>query len=219
MRKFILTGLITAITTLTYGQDLTTVDKESLKTELKRLLKDDQKYRSLISYGTLRQETVDSIKNLSTDDQMKFKMSNMRKLDKKLSDSLWTMQNNIDMENIIALEKIVIKYGWPSDKRLGDKISAEVLLFHTPTIKVESMESLLLKEVKEKRMEPNQYAMFVDNMRLKHGKSQLYGSNIEFSRELMKEMPPTIHNIETTNKARIEIGLETLKDGEYRTKK
>jgi hypothetical protein len=35
----------------------------------------------------------------------------------------------------------------------------------------------------------------------------------------MKEMPPTVDNIETTNKARIEIGLEILKEGEYRTKK
>ncbi|MCA6368868.1 MAG: hypothetical protein IM631_05415 [Cytophagales bacterium] len=219
MRQFILTGLVTVIMTMAYGQDLKNEDMELIKTEIQRMLKSDQKYRSLLSYGTLRQETADSIKSLSNDEQMKFMMSNKKKLAKNISDSLWTMQNNLDLENIIALEKIVTKYGWPSDNRLGVKISAEVLLFHTPTKKIESMETLLLKEVKEKRMDPNQFGMFVDNMRLKHGKSQLYGTNIEFSRELMKEMPPTVDDIETTNKARREIGLEILKEGEYRTKK
>jgi hypothetical protein len=219
MRKFILTGLVTIVIGLTYGQDLKSADKELLKTEIQRMLKDDQKYRLLISYGTLSQRTVDSIGNLTNDEQMKFAMSNKKKLNKNISDSLWTMQNKIDMDNIIALENIVLKYGWPSDKRLGDKVSVEGLLFHTPTIKIASMESLLLKEVKEKRMDPKQYGMFVDNMRLKHGKRQLYGTNIEFSRELMKEIPPIVDNIEITNKARIEIGLEILKEGEYRTKK
>ncbi len=218
MRKFVLIVLAIIIETFTYGQDINNTDKELLKAQLQSMLKNDQKYRLLISYGTLRQETIDSIKNLSNDEQMKYKMGNKKKLAKNVSDSLWTIQNNIDLENILALENIVIKYGWPSDNRLGEKISAEVFLFHTPTTNVEALETLLLKEVKDKRMDPKLYGMFVDNMRLKHGKSQLYGTNIEFSSELMKEMPPTVDNIENTNNARREIGLNPLKEGEYRTK-
>jgi len=102
MRQFILTGLVTVIMTMTYGQDLKNEDKELIKTEIQRMLKSDQKYRSLLSYGTLRQETADSIKSLSNDEQMKFMMSNKKKLAKNISDSLWTVQNNLDLENIIV---------------------------------------------------------------------------------------------------------------------
>ena len=88
MRQFMLTGLVTVIMTLTYGQDLKNEDKELIKTEIQRMLKSDQKYRSFLSYGTLRQETADSIKSLSNDEQMKFMMSNKKKLAKNISDSL-----------------------------------------------------------------------------------------------------------------------------------
>ncbi len=219
MMNFTLTStILLTFSIIAHGQDLRSIEKELLKAELNKLLKDDQKYRSLISYGCLEQEKVDSIKKLSREEQMKYLIYNKKQLNGKISDSLWTLQNKIDMENILSLEKIILTYGWPSDERLGEDISAEVLLFHTPTSKVTSMEIMLLEEVLAKRMAPNLYAMFVDNMRLKHGKNQLYGSNIEFSRESGKEMPPTIDDIVVTNKLRKEIGLIRLKEGEYRTR-
>jgi hypothetical protein len=220
MIKYFLIGLLT-ISSFSFlsGQNLSTAEKESLTKAIKVLLANDQKYRSFLSYGTLRQELIDSIENLSDEDQVNLMVNNTRKLDKQTSDSLWILQNKIDLENINTLEKMVVKHGWLSETRLGSKISCIVLLFHTPTIKIQTMESLLLKEVKNKRMDPKEYGLFVDNMRLKHGKSQLYGTNAEFSKELMKEMPPTLESIEVTNNARRAIGLTVLKEGEYRIKK
>lgn len=212
------TLLLSIITLLASGQHLSNSEKDSLKAEIRRLLENDQKYRSILSIGTLRIETVDSIKNLSCEAKLNFYATNKLTLDKRVSDSLWNLQSQIDFENISKLEEIIKKFGWPSNSRLDDKISAEVLLFHTPTNKVAAMESLLITEVKEQRMDPKQFAMFIDNIRLKHKQKQLYGTNTEFSRELMKEMPPAIDDIAITNNARRKIGLEPLKEGEYRIK-
>jgi hypothetical protein len=72
-------------------------------------------------------------------------------------------------------------------------------------------------EVIAKRMEAKLYAMFYDNIKEKIlQEPQLYGSNGVFDSEIMTIGAPIIVDIEKTNKARKEIGLPELQEGEYK---
>lgn len=190
----------------------------ALTEELNEMLLSDQQYRVKISFGTLEQEFIDSIYALPDGEQMNFHMNNKKKLPKATEDSLWAVQNAIDLANINRLQEIVCTYGWPAREKFQLKTSALLFLTHCPTEKVEKMKELLYTEVKEGRMGSLEYAMFVDNMLLKHGEMQLYGTNKRFDRELKKVISPSLKDIEASNKARIDIGLEPLKEGEYRIK-
>ena len=190
----------------------------AISTELNEMLISDQQYRVKISFGTLDQRFIDSIYALPDAEQMNFWMNKKQKLPKAVEDSLWALQHAIDLANINRLQEIICAYGWPAREKFQLETSPLTFLFHCPTEKVEEMKNLLYAEVKEGRMEPLGYAMFVDNMYLKHGRMQLCGTNQEFNRELKKVMPPSLKDIEASNKARIDIGLEPLKEGEYWTK-
>lgn len=204
---------------LSFGVSLAQLPEiAGISKELNEMLIRDQQYRVKISFGTLDQRFIDSIYALPDPEQMNFWMDKKQKLPKTIEDSLWQLQNAIDLANINRLQEIVCAYGWPEREKFKLETSALLFLTHCPTEKVEEMKALLYAEVKEGRMEPLAYAMFVDNMHLKHGERQLYGTNQEFNRELKKVMPPSLKDIEASNKARIDIGLEPLKEGEYRAK-
>lgn len=75
-----------------------------------------------------------------------------------------------------------------------------IYLCHTPKETIEKMQALLFEEVQAKRMAPNRYAMYVDNMRKKaFGKNHLYGTGNEFAPKTNSIGPPFIENIDNTN--------------------
>ena len=194
--------------------------KAALLTELKQMVKRDQLHRTYISIGTLDQSLIDSIRQLPTIDQIKFRQKHPTELSKREKDSLWAIQRKIDLENTDRLYKIVKEYGWLNKTALDSVIDPMIFLFHTPKETIEKMQKLLLGEVKEKRMEPLLYATYVDNMRKKAlGKNQLYGTGDEFDSVTNSILPPFIENIEITNQERKKIGLPALKQGKYRTER
>ncbi len=141
-------------------------------------------------------------------------------LTKKQEDSLWDIQNGMDLKNTNRLYEITQEYGWLNETQLDSVIDPMLFLFHTPKETIEKMQTLLFEEVQAKRMESNKFAMYVDNMRKKaYGKNQLYGTGDEFDPKTNSIVPPFIENIDSTNIERKKIGLPELKKGEYRTEK
>lgn len=199
---------------------LTESEKEVLITELKVMLQSDQYNRSFLSVGSLNQKLIDSVGELSTDDYISFKQSYKSELSKEQKDSLWDIQNAIDLNNTNRLYEIVQSYGWLSEAKLDSLIDPMIFLFHTPKETIDKMQTILLSEVQEKRMLPSKYAIYVDNMRKKaFGKHQLYGTGDEYDSKTNTIGPPFIENIDSTNFERNKIGLLELKKDEYRTQK
>ncbi|WP_299547079.1 hypothetical protein [Seonamhaeicola sp.] len=194
--------------------------KAELIAELKAMKQADQLNRSYISIGTFDQKLIDSTKNMPTQEYLNFRQSHKSELTKKQEDSLWTIQKEIDLKNTNKLYDIVKSYGWLNQTQLDSVIDPMLFLFHTPKETIEKMQTLLFEEVKAKRMEPNKFAMYVDNMRKKAlGKYQLYGTGDEFDPKTNSIVPPFIENIDSTNIERKKIGLPELKGGAYRTEK
>lgn len=201
-------------------KELTESVKAELKAELVKMKETDQLNRSYVSFGTFNQMLIDSIKELSTQGYISFMQTHKSELSKEQEDSLWNIQNKIDLKNTNRLYEITKEYGWLNQTKLDSVIDPILFLLHTPKETIEKMQTLLLEEVQAKRMEPLKYAMYVDNMRKKaYGKHQIYGTGDEFDPKTNSIAPPFIENIDSTNIERKKIGLPELKEGEYRTEK
>jgi sulfur transfer protein SufE len=206
--------------------NLTEVQKKEIIKELDGMGELDQKYRMIISAGTLDTSLLNEYKELMKEGDIK-KVMNFKakgyKIEKQQLDSLWKLQHTIDFDNYKKLKAIIQKYGYPSGKRLG--IYNDMLAPHLvhppievkPVIYLDEMRTLLLVEVKNKRMNAKAYAQFYDNIKHKILREpQLYGMNRSFNPITKSIDLPEIGNLEKANKAREEIGLPALKEGEYK---
>jgi len=201
-------------------KELSESKKVELIAELKKMKEEDQLNRSYISYGTFDQKLIDSIKVLSTQEYISFMQTHKSELTSEQKDSLSNIQNTIDLKNTNRLYEITKEYGWLSKSKLDSIIDPMIFLFHTPKETIEKMQALLFEEVQANRMNPNKFAMYVDNMRKKvYGKSQLYGTGGEYDPKTNSILPPFIENVDSSNIARKKLGLPELKEGEYRTEK
>jgi hypothetical protein len=138
------------------------------------------------------------------------------KVQKSLEES-YKQNQEIFLHNTLILESFTEDYGWPSEEILGEKSKVSPMLFNIPLSKYEDMQPLLYQEMKAGRMEAILYAKFIDNMRLNQDRLQLYGTFVEFDKD-MKLSLPVIENLEATNQARKEIGLPPLEAGNYSLK-
>ena len=201
-------------------KELSESKKAELIAELKEMKEADQLNRSYISLKTFDQNLIDSVNKLTIEENIKFTQTHQSELSKMQVDSLWSIQNKIDLKNTNQLYDIIKEYGWLSRAKLDSVVNPMLFLFHTPYETIEKMQTLLMEEVKANRMEPIKFATYVDNMRKKaFGKNQLYGTGDEFDPKTNSIVPPFIENIDSTNIERKKIGLPGLKEGEYRVEK
>ncbi|WP_019039398.1 hypothetical protein [Psychroflexus tropicus] len=201
-------------------KELSESKKAELIAEFKEMKEADQLNRSYISLKTFDQNLIDSVNKLTIEENIKFRQTHQSELSEEQIDSLWSIQNEIDLKNTNRLYEIIRDYGWLSKAKLDSVVDPMLFLFHTPKETIEKMQNLLIEEVKANRMEPIKFATYVDNMRKKaYRKNQLYGTGDEFDPKTNSVVPPFIENIDSTNIERKKIGLPELKQGEYRTEK
>lgn len=204
--------------------ELSEIDKRLLNDRIARILEKDQQFRSYLSYHTTDDEKIAELNKLDAKGMMEAMTQNKGALSAETTELLKKLQLKNDKENLKEFLAIIEEYGYPSAERLGVKADKLfVLLLHPPVEKgqVESHTKMLceklLPEVKAGRMKPKLYAMFVDNMRGKILRlPQIYGTNQQYDRATGKILPPKIEDLDKANRARQEIGMPELKDGEYR---
>lgn len=189
----------------------------NLKEEMIQMLENDQENRNYISIGTFDGTLIDSVSKLEMSDYIAFRRSFESQLTDEQEDSLWAIQHRYDSANTFRLFEIIDQYGWLTESQLDSAINPMIFLFHTPKFTIDSMTHVLYKEVRAGRMDPLDYATYVDNMRKKvFGIRQLYGTGQEFDAKSGKILPPIIDDLDSTNTARIAIGLDELDSGQYR---
>lgn len=187
----------------------------------------DQKYRKYLAENTLDDQIlakVDSVfDNHGMQAGLSYRLSLNLTLEKHIVDSLWQLQHQLDFENHLLLRGMLNTYGYLPKSILKDKHYIQVLLLlHPPKdwdvrLYQKAYSKLFLQEIKEGRMPAKDFANFYDNMQAKIlREAQLYGTNKQFDPESKTILPPMIKSIDETNKARKEIGLAPLKEGEYR---
>jgi hypothetical protein len=138
-------------------------------------------------YQRLRQERIDAYRNKIKIDSLKLDFSLIKQLDtidekdqryrgelmKQLTDSqkkeLWEKQTQLDKENLIAIEKIFEKYGYPGFSLVGVKHSstAFMVIHHYPDIKIKEKYLPFLEEaVKKKKLSDGDLAALKHRIKL-----------------------------------------------------
>ncbi|SHE84406.1 DUF6624 domain-containing protein [Chryseobacterium vrystaatense] len=136
-----------------------------LKKELAQIYKDDQIYRELTQPNITPERKAEIIKekNLSTED---------------VSTGLIKLMDDQDQKNLVKVEKIIEKYGYPGKSLVGEPENYAVwyVIQHSP--KIEKYFPLIKKAADEKELPFRLYAMMLDRKLMYENKEQIYGTQI-----------------------------------------
>ncbi|MEM8712402.1 MAG: hypothetical protein AAGG01_15730 [Planctomycetota bacterium] len=198
---------------------LAPLELKALADEIGEMARLDQLHRSAVQWGTTDPAELARLDALDDDATMAEWIRRNREgieLPKEVRDELMVKQNVLDKANVIRLGEIIRAHGYPDPKRLGvDFPSVAPILIHAQLEDYWLIQPQLLVEVKAGRMNPKAYAATYDRKLQHAGKIQLYGTGLAIDVKTGKKLPPLIEDIEVTNRARKEIGLEPL--GNHRT--
>lgn len=186
----------------------------SYRESLEAIMESDQLYRDAISWGTTDPSELARLKALDDEAHMaEYVRRNAEgiSLDSDLEKELWEKQIAIDRANTHKLMQLVEQYGWPTDESAGDGFPSPVpVLIHMQMDDAEWVLPKLRDEVLAGRMRPDPYAMIYDRKQQHDGEPQLYGKTQAFDSKTMTILAPAIVDIDATNRARAEIGMEPL---------
>ena len=206
---------------------VTPTEVDCLVKTIDHLHESSQRYRKYLSAQTLDDQIIEQMDSVyetaGIEVWFKYKKSLHLALPKEVEDSLWQLQHQVDLENLLTLRGIIETYGYLPESLIGDNEYVQlILLMHPPMswdprVFFDDYSRLLFPEVKAGRMSPKDYAQFYDDIKVKIlREKQLYGTVQEFDPHSNTVLPATIEDIAISNKAREEIGLPLLKEGEYR---
>ena len=190
-----------------FAQKLSRNEKDSLKIVLDEMGEQDQKQRWELMYGTNIQAEIDSINRLSIEDKKRI-VREHNKNNKQQIDSLWQIQEKIDLENRDKLIEIINTYGFPSPKRTKSNEISTMLLHFLSEKDFELLNPIFLNEIKKGNMPGRIYASWFDRILYVKGELQLYGEYLSNR--------PCVENLEKTNIARKRIGLKRLRKNNCR---
>ncbi|SFN52534.1 hypothetical protein SAMN05421594_3162 [Chryseobacterium oleae] len=153
---------------LKFGDSQKTEEKPlniELKKELAQIYKDDQIYRELTQPNITPERKAEIIKekNLSPED---------------VSTGLIKLMDDQDQKNLVKVEKIIEKYGYPGKSMVGEPENYAVwyVIQHSP--KIEKYFPLIKKAADEKELPFRLYAMMMDRKLMYENKEQIYGTQI-----------------------------------------
>lgn len=205
MREFLffifILGLGSIVLSTSLGQ--TSIQKEKLYDSLKAEL--------LVVYDT------DQTIRLKLDSLFSANPKEESLLKQRLIDSVQYLIDSIpyyDSINLIKVTRIISKYGWLSEKEVGDKANRAIFLViqHTPFRAQKKLIPVVEKALKEGRLKPSAYALFKDRVLLRQGLKQIYGSQISFDRKSGEPFVAPLEDPDHVDERRKSVGLGPLAD-------
>ncbi|KPE49951.1 DUF6624 domain-containing protein [Chryseobacterium indologenes] len=196
--KYLLIAVFFSVIMSGQKTEVKTLNTE-LKKELAQIYKDDQIYRELMSPITAeRRQEIMAEKNLTQAD---------------MGAELPKRMDAQDRENLIKVEKIIKKYGYPGKSLVGEPENKAVwyVIQHSPEI--EKYLPMIKKAAEEKELPFRLYAMMLDRKLMQENKEQIYGTQAR-SYTVTKDGKPEfmwmiwpVKNPENVNKLRQEAGI------------
>lgn len=126
----------------------------------------------------------------------------------------WVKINELDSLNLIKIEKIFEKHGYPSKSKVGTRFSGTAFLVvqHSNLATMKKYYKLFEDAVNKGDLEKPSFALFVDRYRMWSDEKQLYGSQVRDYLGNGKWAFHPIEDEENVNKRRAEMGLGTLEE-------
>jgi hypothetical protein len=158
---------------------------EALAAELEVILKDDQ---------ALRQQ-LDSVKEGE-------------------KQAMWRKINELDAANVLKIEQIFLKHGYPGKSKVGGSLASVAFLViqHADLPYQEKYFPLIEEAANKGELNKGSFALLVDRIRMRKGQKQLYGSQVTDNDRDGKWEFHAIEDEENVNKRRAEMGLGTIEE-------
>ena len=121
---------------------------------------------------------------------------------------LWKTINYYDSVDLIKIVALIDKYGWLGADVVGRKGNQTIFLViqHADIIVQDKYLPLMREAVENKKAEPSELALLEDRVAMRHGRKQIYGSQIMYGNLAPLEDPDNV------DKRRAAVGLEPLAD-------
>jgi len=119
----------------------------------------------------------------------------------------------IDSSNLVMVEALIAKHGWPGKDFVGNKGNNAVFLViqHADLAVQEKYLPVLQKSVDEGESRPADLALLQDRVLMRQGKRQIYGSQVVFDKEGKQVFYP-IEDEKNVNLRRAKMGLQPIED-------
>lgn len=184
--------------------------KEELSYELTQILHSDQELRELFTpdLTPIRKTEILEKNQITEADFEKYS---------------WKLTEKNDSLNLIKVEKIIKKNGYPGKKMVGNQLSTAVwyVIQHSELPVMEKYYPLITKACEEGDLDQKYAAMMEDRILMYQGKEQIYGTqgagrlfiNPETKQEEWTNFLWPIKNPETVNERRKSVGINvTIED-------
>ncbi len=148
-----------------------------------------------------------------TDQQYRKQVDEVKKKyghDSKEMGELWKTINYYDSVNLIKVTAIIDKYGWVGPDVVGNRGSSAIfLVIQHSDIDVQDKYLPMMREaVRNNKAQPSSLALLEDRVALRHGKKQVYGSQINCNGDDCWVSP--LEDPDNVDKRRAEVGLQPL---------
>jgi hypothetical protein len=129
------------------------------------------------------------------------------------ADSAFYM-GRMDSLNLIEVEKIISRYGWPGQSFVGQKGNVTVFLViqHAELAVQEKYLPLLRASVAKGESRASNLALLEDRIRMRQGKKQIYGSQIHFNKETGAQEFWPIEDEASVNTRRAKMGMQPIEE-------
>jgi hypothetical protein len=118
----------------------------------------------------------------------------------------------IDSTNLVRVEAILAKYGWPGKSKIGNKGNYAIWLViqHSDLQTQERYLPLMKASVEQQESEPDELAYLEDRILMRKGKSQIYGTQISINTKTGAQEIWPIDDEEHVDVRRSKLGLEPM---------
>ncbi len=176
-----------------------TADKNQLIQDIREIGRQDQQYRNTAT--ELRAKN----KGIRTEEEGR----------------LWAQQSLLDSINMIRVEAIIARYGYPGANIVGDDLKsvAALVILHNPK-KQEKYLSLLWREAKKGNADKREVAILEDRIKMMKGQKQKYGTAMKYEpvgfdsvsgKEITRLRIWEIEQFKHLDKIREKVGLYSFK--------
>jgi hypothetical protein len=171
------------------GKKPTPDEIKELRTELERMMEEDQKLRTRLM--AVEEKYGQNSKELA---------------------ALWKEQTEIDNRLLKRLEEIIKQYGWPARSLVGAEASlAAFLIIQHADYEYQKRYFPLINEAMEKgEIAPGHVALLEDRILMREGKKQVYGSQLRKNEKTGKYELWPVEDEENLDKRRASVGLEPI---------
>ena len=120
----------------------------------------------------------------------------------------------IDSCNLVQVEKLIEKYGWPGKSFVGAKANNTIFIViqHAGLKTQEKYLPLLQRSVDEGESRPDDLALLQDRIFMRQGKKQIYGSQVVFNKKTGAQEFYPIEDEKNVNIRRKKVGLQSMEE-------